>query len=170
MNRRHLLRTGFAAALASPTLLRAQLAATVTPTTLAGSTLEGQPYDIKAEQGKVVLVFFWSTDCAVCRDKMPELRLNYEAWRRKGFQLIAVSLDKSLAAVQGYQGILDRMVPPAQRFPSLWRGAAAHRDSFGPMAQTPTTFVLDRQHQVVKEIRGRIPPGLWDDVAELVLA
>ena len=61
-------------------------------------------------------------------------------------------------------------VPKAQRFPSLWRGAAAHRDSFGPMAQTPTTFVLDRQHKMVKEIRGRIPPGLWDDVAELVLA
>ncbi|MDP3823233.1 MAG: TlpA disulfide reductase family protein [Burkholderiales bacterium] len=170
MNRRHLLQTGFAAALASPMLLRAQPAATVAPATLAGSTLEGRPYDMKAEQGKVVLVFFWSTDCAVCRDKMPELRLNYEAWRGKGFQLVAVSIDKSLAAVQDYQGILDRMVPPAQRFPSLWRGSAAHRDSFGPMVQTPTTFVLDRQHKMVKEIRGRIPPGLWDDVAELVLA
>ena len=117
---------------------------------LAGTTLEGQPYDLKAEQGKVVLVFFWSTDCAVCRDKMPELRLNYEAWRSKGFQLVAVNLDKSLAAVQDYQGIVDRMVPKAQRFPSLWRGAAAHRDSFGPVAQTPTTFVLDRKHKVVK--------------------
>lgn len=170
MNRRHLLQTGIAAALASPMLLRAQTAANVAPATLAGATLEGRPYDMKAEQGKVVLVFFWSTDCAVCRDKMPELRLNYEAWRSKGFQLIAVSLDKSLAAVQDYQGILDRMVPAAQRFPSLWRGAATHRDSFGPMLQTPTTFVLDRKHEVVKEIRGRIAPSLWDDVAELVLA
>ena len=170
MNRRHLLQTGIAAALASPMLLRAQPAPTVAPATLAGTTLEGRPYDMKAEQGKVVLVFFWSTECAVCRDKMPELRLNYEAWRSKGFQLVAVSLDKSLAAVQDYQGILDRMVPPSQRFPSLWRGAATQRDSFGPVLQTPTTFVLDRKHKVVNEIRGRIAPGLWDDVAELVLS
>ena len=167
MKRRQFLQTALVTGLVSPAVVRAQARAAAT---LAGTTLEGQPYDMKAEQGKVVLVFFWSTECAVCRDKMPELRLNYEAWRSKGFQLIAVSLDKSLDAVLGYQGILDRMVPAAQRFPSLWRGAATQRDSFGPVLQTPTTFVLDRQHKMVKEIRGRIPPGLWDDVAELVLA
>lgn len=170
MKRRLFLQTPLAAGLVSPATSRAQAVAVVTPAALTGSTLEGQPYDMKADQGKVVLVFFWSTDCAVCRDKMPELRLNYEAWRSKGFQLVAVNLDKTLAAVQGYQDLLDRMVPRSQRFPSLWRGAAVHRDSFGPVPQTPTTFVLDRQHQVVKEIRGRIAPGLWDDVAELVLA
>lgn len=167
MKRRQFLQTTLAASLVLPAGSHAQATA---PALLAGTTLEGQPYDMKAEQGKVVLVFFWSTDCAVCRDKMPELRLNYEAWRSKGFQLVAINLDKSLAAVQDYQGILDRTVPKAQRFPSLWRGAAAHRDSFGPVAQTPTTFVLDRKHKVVNEIRGRIAPGLWDDIAELVLA
>ncbi len=170
MQRRQLLKTTLASCLGVPAWLRAQPAATSSGAVLSGTTLEGRPYDMKAEQGKVVLVFFWATDCAVCRDKMPELRLNYEAWRSKGFQLVAVSLDKSLSAVQGYQDILDRMVPPAQRFPSLWRGAAAHRDSFGPVLQTPTTFVLDRKHKQVNEIRGRIAPGLWDDIAELVLA
>ena len=168
MERRQFLQTALVAGLVSPAALRAQSVAA--GATLTGTTLEGQRYDLRAEQGKVVLVFFWSTDCAVCRDKMPELRLNYEAWRSKGFQLVAVSLDKSLAAVQDYQGILDRMVPPSQRFPSLWRGAATQRDSFGPVLQTPTTFVLDRKHKVVSEIRGRIAPGLWDDVAELVLS
>ena len=83
---------------------------------------------------------------------------------------MAVNADRSLAAVQEYQAILDRMVPKAQRFPSLWRGAAAHRDSFGAVVQMPTAFVLDRKHRVVKEIRGRIAPSLWDDIAELVLA
>ena len=167
MKRRQFLQTALAASLVSPATLRAQTAAAAT---LAGTTLEGQAYDMKADQGKVVLVFFWSTDCAVCRDKMPELRLNFEAWREKGFQLVAVNTDKVLSAVQEYQAILDRMVPKAQRFPSLWRGAAAHRDSFGSVVQMPTAFVLDRKHRPVKEIRGRIAPSLWDDIAELVLA
>jgi thiol-disulfide isomerase/thioredoxin len=138
--------------------------------TLVGTTLEGRPYDLRTDAGKVVLVFFWRTDCAVCRDKMPELRLNYAAWRAKGFQLVAVNTDKALAAVREYQTILDRTVPAGQRFPSLWRGDSAHRDSFGGIANAPTSFVLDRKHGVVREIGGRIPPGLWDDIAELVLA
>ncbi len=167
MKRRRFLQATLAAGMALPASSQAQTAAA---STLVGATLEGQPYDMKAELGKVVLVFFWSTDCAVCRDKMPELRLNFEAWREKGFQLVAVNADRSLSAVQEYQSILDRMVPKAQRFPSLWRGAAVHRDSFGPVAQMPTAFVLDRKHRVVNEIRGRIAPSLWDDIAELVLA
>ena len=167
MNRRQ-FHTSLAAIALMPTAWReAQAAAGVA--TLAGNTLEGQPYDLRADAGKVVLVFFWRTDCAVCRDKMPELRLNYAAWRAKGFQLVAVNTDKSLAAVRDYQAILDRTVSPEQRFPSLWRGDSAHRDSFGPIAHAPTSFVLDRQHSVVREIGGRIPAGLWDDIAELVL-
>jgi thiol-disulfide isomerase/thioredoxin len=42
-----------------------------------GKTIEGQPFRLSALKGKVVLVMFWSTGCAVCRDKMPELRQNY---------------------------------------------------------------------------------------------
>jgi hypothetical protein len=37
------------------------------------------------------------------------------------------------------------------------------------VAQAPTSFLLDREGRLVKEIRGRIPAGLWDDIAELVL-
>ena len=166
MKRRQFLQTALTAGLVCPAALRAQMAAAAT---LAGTTLEGQPYDIQAERGKVVLVFFWSTECAVCRDKMPELRLNFEAWRDKGFQLVAVNADRSLSAVREYQALVDSMVPKTQRFPSLWRGAAAHRDNFGPVLQMPTAFVLDRKHKVVNEIRGRIAPSLWDDIAELVL-
>ncbi|MEO8057430.1 MAG: TlpA disulfide reductase family protein [Burkholderiales bacterium] len=167
MKRRQFLQTALAAGLVSSAALQAQAVAAAS---LVGTTLEGRPYDMRAEQGKVVLVFFWSTDCAVCRDKMPELRLNFEAWRNKGFQLVAVNADRSISAVRDYQAVVDSMVPKAQRFPSLWRGAAAHRDNFGLVPQMPTTFVLDRKHKVVNEIRGRIAPSLWDDIAELVLA
>ena len=136
---------------------------------LTGKTLDGRAYDLRQDQGKAMLVFFWSTDCPVCRDKMPELRANYEAWRDKGFQLIAVSVDRDLAELKTYDSVVNRMVSPSQRFPLLWRGEGAHRDSFGPIAHTPTSFILDRQGREVKQVRGRIDPALWDDMAELVL-
>jgi len=136
---------------------------------LTGHTLAGQNYDLRSDAGKVVLVFFWSTDCPVCRDKMPELRLNFEAWRDKGFQLLAVSVDRSQAELRGYDIILGRTVAPSQRFPWLWRGDPAHRDNFGAIAHTPTSFVVNRAGRIVKVFRGRIEPALWDDIAELVL-
>jgi thiol-disulfide isomerase/thioredoxin len=137
--------------------------------TLSGQTLDGKPYALQQDQGKVVLVFFWATTCAVCRDKMPEFRLNYQAWRDKGFQLLAVSVDRDLEALRAYDAILNRVVPPTQRFPWLWRGANGHSDSFGSLGQTPTSFLLDRQGRTVKQFNGRIEAGLWDDIAELVL-
>lgn len=136
---------------------------------LSGKTLDGRAYDLRQDQGKALLVFFWSTRCAVCRDKMPELRANYAAWRDKGFQLVAVSVDSSLDEVKTYDSVVNRMVPPAQKFPLLWRGDPGHRDSFGAVSHTPTSFILDRQAHEVKQIRGRIDPALWDDMAELVL-
>ena len=166
MNRRQLLCASAVLAAVGPVAAQAQSAAAM----LAGHTLDGRPYDLRQDQGKVVLVFYWSTTCPVCRDKMPELRLNYEGWRDKGFQLVAVSVDKTLDELQAYDAILNRVVPPARRFPTLWRGAAEHRDSFGSLGHTPTSFLLNRGGRVVKEIQGRIEAGLWDDIAELVLA
>jgi thiol-disulfide isomerase/thioredoxin len=46
---------------------------------LRSTTLEGQPFDLAALRGKVVMLVFWSTGCPVCRDKMPELRANASA-------------------------------------------------------------------------------------------
>ncbi|MEO8152962.1 MAG: TlpA disulfide reductase family protein [Rhizobacter sp.] len=167
IHRRRLLAAAALTALGSAAL--AQGPAPARTFTLEGKTLDGRAYDIRQDQGKAVLVFFWSTDCPVCRDKMPELRANYEAWRDKGFQLVAVSLDRNLAELKSYDSVVNRTVPPTQKFPWLWRGDLAHHDSFGSIVHTPTSFILDRQGREVKQIRGRIDPALWDDMAELVL-
>jgi hypothetical protein len=82
---------------------------------------------------------------------------------------VAVSLDKNLADVQAYDRILSHTVPMKQQFPSLGRADPAHKDSFGRVSKTPTSFLLNRDGQLVKEFRGRIAPELWDDIAELVL-
>ena len=170
MNRRFLLQAfATTAAWGATSLSHAQNKPSAKAFQLSGQTQDAKPYDLSQDQGKAVLVFFWSTECAVCRDKMPELRNNYSAWREKGFQLVAVSLDKNLSDVQAYDRILSHTVPMKQQFPSLWRGDPAHRDNFGVISKAPTSFLLNRQGQLEKEIRGRIPAELWDDIAELVL-
>jgi peroxiredoxin len=170
MNRRHLCQTALAQAtlassLSMPTWLHAQPAKTIT---LSGMTLDNKSYSLKQDQGKAILLFFWTTECAVCRDKLPELRTNFLGWRDKGFQLVTVNMDKSLSSARDYQAAIESTLKPGQRFPSLWRGAEAHKDNLGRAIKAPTSFVLNRKHELVKEIRGRIAPEIWDDIAELV--
>jgi peroxiredoxin len=137
---------------------------------LVGKTMQPATVDLAQLKGKVVLLFFWSTDCAVCLDKLPELRRNLEGWRGKDFVIVAVSQDRSMADLKSYEQVLDKVAPPNAQMKIVWRRDAAHRDNFGELpTKTPTTVVIDRTGKIAKTVTGRMPAELWDDVAELVL-
>ena len=152
--------------LASPALPQ-ETAATAA---LLGRNSHGLTIELSRLRGKVVLVFLWSTDCPVCLDLLPELRRNLAGWRGRPFEIVAVSQDRKLAALKAYEQVLDRVRPPDPQMAIVWRGDPAHRDSFGKQpANAPTTLLFDRTGQLVKTVRGRWSPQLWDEIAELVL-
>ena len=137
---------------------------------LVGKTMQPATVDLQQLRGKVVMLFFWSTACPVCLDKLPELRRNLQGWRGKDFVIVAVSQDRSMDDLKAYEQVLDRISPPDAQMKIVWRRDPAHRDSFGDLpTNTPTTVILDRNGVVSKTVRGRMAPELWDDVAELIL-
>ncbi len=136
--------------------------------TLQGRTLEGKPFSLAALKGKVVLVLFWSTDCAVCRDKMPELRENYAGWSGKPFELVTISVDRHKQDPAEYEKIIQHVVPLKQRFVHLWAGEPGYADSFGKPVQLPQSYLLDKAGKLVERYSGRIPPEAWDRIAELL--
>lgn len=138
------------------------------PQQLRGSTLDGKAFDLQTLRGKVVMVVFWSTDCAVCRDKMPELRANVKGWTGQPFELISVSTDRQRSNAVGYQQLVNATVPANQRFTTLWTGEPQYRDTFGPTGQLPAAFLLDKAGQLVEQYHGRIPPEAWDRIADLL--
>jgi thiol-disulfide isomerase/thioredoxin len=144
------------------------LAAAPVAPPLAGPTLEGKPFQLASLRGKVVLVMFWSTGCAVCRDKMPELRRNYQGWQGQPFELVLVSVDRRMADLQAYEEIISRTVPLTQRFVQLWAGQAGYSDGFGKPGQLPASFLLDKSGRIVERYEGRIPAEAWDRIAELL--
>lgn len=135
---------------------------------IEGRTLEGRPFSLASQRGKVVLLMFWSTGCAVCRDKMPELRQNYEGWAGKPFELVLISTDRSVQDLQSYEEIISRTVPVKQRFVQLWAGEPGYRDNIGRPAQLPAAWLIDKAGKVVERYSGRIPPEAWDRIAELL--
>jgi peroxiredoxin len=159
-----------AAASAAPVYAQtaAQTAAAAAAASIEGRTIDGKPFQLHALKGKVVLVMFWSTGCAVCRDKMPELRSNYEGWRGKPFELVLVSVDRSMKDVNDYEAIISRTVPVKQRFPQLWAGEPDYRDGFGKPAQLPAAFLIDKNGRILEKYQGRVPAEAWDRIAELL--
>jgi thiol-disulfide isomerase/thioredoxin len=139
------------------------------PFHLSGSTLAGRPFSSEAQRGKVVMVFYWSTDCAVCRSKMAELRANAQGWRGKPFELVLVSEDRRRADALAYDQAWRATQDPALHPPSLWAGEAGYTDSLPQRPRRlPFTVVLDAQGIARARFEGRIPAEAWDAVAELL--
>ncbi|MGC1175839.1 peroxiredoxin family protein [Polaromonas sp.] len=135
---------------------------------IEGKTVEGKPFRLSSLKGKVVLLLYWSTDCAVCRDKMPELRNNYEGWASKPFEMVAISTDRRMQDVVEYERIIARTVPTRQRFVQLWMGESSYSDNLGNHAQLPAAYLIDKSGKIVERYVGRIPPEAWDRIADLL--
>lgn len=136
---------------------------------LKGTSLDGRAVDIGRLRGKVVMVFYWSTSCRVCMQKMPELRANAAGWRGKPFELILVNTDAQREDVQTHARLVRLIEPGAAAITTLWMGDAQYRDSLvGPPPRLPLTLVLDVKGALAARHEGRIAPEAWDAVADLL--
>ena len=129
------------------------------PLVVSATTLEGGKFDASTLKGKVVMVYYWSTGCAVCRSHLSELRANLTGWKNKPFALITVNIDTDAAPWRAYEHIAvqTQSVRPI----SLW-------EPKGASGKLPITLVADTTGAVKYRYEGRIAPESWDSVAELL--
>jgi thiol-disulfide isomerase/thioredoxin len=133
------------------------------PLKLEAHSLTGAPFAPAQIRGKVTIVFYWSTTCAVCRDSLPELRANLAGWRDKPFALVTVNVDRNPADWQAYERILGQtQAPPKGLF------AVRQDTALPPPAKLPLTLLVNAQGQVVARYEGRLAPEAWDGVADLL--
>ncbi len=135
---------------------------------LEGSMLNGKPYKLDTHKGEVILVAFWATWCPTCQAEMPAFRKFYEANKKSGFELVAVSIDDTMSEIDDYARQAKWLSKDRQEFPSLWRNAPGYLDNFGKVFATPTVFLIGRDGKIVETYKGGIKPAQWAHIKALI--
>lgn len=104
-------------------------------------TVGGPNLRLAEQRGQVVMVNFWASWCAPCKQEMPHLNQLYDKYRSTGFVLLGVNVDDDPAKAAAEAAKLGI------RFPVLLDSAKAVSKAYALNAM-PTTFVIDRDGQV----------------------
>jgi len=113
--------------------------------------LDGKPVKLSDYKGKYVLVDFWASWCAPCRQENPNVVKQYAAYKSKGLNILGISLDVDKAKWQ--QAIdQDKL---------SWNHASDLKNFEGPTERLyhinaiPSNFMIDPQGNIVaKNITG----------------
>jgi peroxiredoxin len=100
-------------------------------------------------QGKVTLVNFWATSCVTCVKEMPDLVATHEKYKARGFDTLAVAMSYDPPAYVA-RFAESRRLPFGVVIDNT--GEIARR--FGDIEVTPTTFIINKKGEIVKQYVG----------------
>ncbi|HEY5307253.1 MAG TPA: TlpA disulfide reductase family protein [Casimicrobiaceae bacterium] len=111
---------------------------------LDGTLFDGSRFSLADHAGKVVLLNFWATWCAPCREEMPALDAYYRRHRGEGLEMVAISMDNPKDEVKA------RELMRGFSFPAAF-GRELNIKGYGRVWRLPLTFVIDRQGVLRKD-------------------
>lgn len=138
------------------------------PARHGGTALDGQPFALRPGDGRVRVLMFWRTDCAVCLNKMPELRANAQGWKSQPFDLVLINTDSRRDDALAYDRLRRDLNAGRGPLISTWQGDVQLPPAWQARGRLPLMLVIDGQGGVRSRHEGRVPPELWDQVADLL--
>ena len=99
--------------------------------------------------GYVIVLDFWATWCAPCRASIPDLVELYERHRDRGFVVLGVSVDDSVARLQPFVRELEMSYPVL-----TGEGRYDLQEALGPIVGFPTSFVISRDGTLCRRHTG----------------
>jgi len=120
--------------------------------------VDGKPVKLSDFKGKVVILDFWATWCPPCRAEIPGFVAIQKKYADKGFTMVGVSLDE-----QGPSVVKSFMHNFGMNYPVVMANQKIVLD-YGGITAIPTTFVIDRQGNVVTAYQGAMDQATFESV------
>jgi len=111
-------------------------------------TLDGQAISTDSLRGKVVILTFWATWCAPCREELPLLSAYAAQHAGQGLEVLGFNLDDP-ADLPAVRKIAASLSFPVGLLGSAWAG------EYGRIWRLPVSFTIDRS--------GLLIDNGWDD-------
>lgn len=126
-------------------------------------TLAGNTWSLEEHRGKVVFVNFWATWCGPCREETPDLVRVYEAYRDKGVEFAAISMDEdpeeaAPGFIQQYRVNYPVLVPPVDAVLT------------NAIQSIPTSFLVDASGKIARTWVGAVAEDDLSSAIDKVLA
>jgi thiol-disulfide isomerase/thioredoxin len=116
-------------------------------------------------KGQVTLVNFWATSCVTCVAEMPQLIATHEKYAPQGFDTVAVAMSYDPPSyVVNYTE--SRQLP----FKVAIDNTGAIAKAWGDVQLTPTTYLLNKRGEIVKQYVGEPDFAALHQLIEKLLA
>ena len=110
-------------------------------------TLTGEEFSLAKNKGKTLLIDFWATWCAPCRESIPHLVHLHKSYRGQGFEVVGLSMDKGdPKTVEQFVRSLDIPYPIAIAPDEIARAYGVNG--------LPTTILIDKEGKIREKIVG----------------
>lgn len=111
-------------------------------------TPAGQPLQLFSFSGKLILLNFWASYCAPCREEMPALEQLWQKYRQQGLVVLAVAADAG-----DVSRLADYLQARGYTFPVVVDGDAKVRRRYEVQA-LPTSYIIGRDGRFLGRVLG----------------
>ena len=113
--------------------------------------LDGKPQPLSQWKGRILVVNYWATWCAPCKEEMPAFSQLHQQYAAKGVQFVGISID-SVEKVKQFQISTPVAYPLLIGTMQTMQGAVGLGNAIQGL---PFTVVLDRRGEVYSTKLGR---------------
>lgn len=136
--------------------LGAVAAALSAPPALRPVDEKSYPGLIAAQKGKLLVVNFWATWCAPCREEMPQLAKLAQKYRARGLELVTISCDEPEQAARAVQFLITAGISSANAYIKSTADDDRFISSVDPKwsGALPALFIYDHNGKLMRSFIG----------------
>ncbi len=113
------------------------------------TSITGEKISAQSVRDTVVMVNFWGTSCTTCVAEMPQMTETYNKFKDKGLEFVAVAMQYD---PPNY--VLNFAQTRSLPFKVALDVKGDLAKAFGDVKMTPTTFVIDKDGNIIKRYLG----------------